>query len=118
MRQWAIDDCGVVSGHVSEEDVRASLLELADNVAAVAPGCNLSFICVPFYLLRHFLVVQAGENGLDDGRYEDILRDLGVNTPLPVLDAMGIVTTGSLDFDIAALDEALRAIYDPPVSAP
>ena len=66
--------------------------------------------------------MQAGENGLDGGRYEDILRDLGVNTPLPVLEAIGRVVgnsgRGMLSFDIIKLDEALQATYDPPVSAP
>ena len=130
VRQWAIDSRGVVTGHVSEEDARASLLELAVNVAAVVrhpdgyyseddlhylPGQH-------FYLLKHFLRVQAGglygDDGLYDGRYEHILRDHGANAPREVLDAMGRVTVGSLDFDIAALDEALQTIYDPRVSAP
>ena len=78
VRQWTIDNRGVVTGHVSEEDARASLLELAVNVAAVVrqypDGCSeysedvlYNHLGRHFYLLEHFLRVQAGENGLDDG---------------------------------------------------
>ena len=71
------------------------------------------------YLLDHFLVVQVGDDGLYDGRAEDIPRDVGVITPLPVLEAMGRVVVGDeLGFDITELDGALQAIYDPPVSVP
>ena len=123
VRQWTIDNRGVVMGHVSEEDARASLLELAVNVAAVRMGYysedDLYYLLGQhFYLLRHSLRVQAGEKWLDYGRYAGILRDLGVNDPRPVLEAIARVTVSSLDFDIAALDEALQTIYDPPVSAP
>ena len=107
MRQWAIDEYGVVTGHVSEEAVRASLLQLSVNVAAVAQqpgGCSeddlFEVLEDPLYLLYHFLREQLEddeddpEHAIDDGRYEDILRSPGINTPLPVLNAMKRVTVG------------------------
>ena len=124
VRQWAIDKHGSVTGHVSEEDVRASLHELAVNVAAVAQqpgGCSEDDLSVsiedPFYLLQHFLELQA-PHGRHDGRYEGILRDLGINTPLEVLDVMDLVIFGEVAVDITTLDEVLQTICDPPVSAP
>ena len=118
-----MDKFGNVTGHVSEEDVRASLLGLAVEVATVAqqPG-GLSeddgIIEEPFYLLQHFLWVQAGDDGRYGGRCEGILWDLGINTPLEVLDAMDRVIVGELEVDITTLDEVLQTIHDPPVSAP
>jgi hypothetical protein len=123
--QWAISEDGEVTGQVSEEDMHASLLELAVNVAAVAQqpgGCSEDLFAViedPLYLLRHFLSTQVAddeddpEEAFDDGRYEDILWDLGINTPLPVLHAMDRVTHGESDFDITMFDEALQTIHDP-----
>ena len=65
VRQWAIDEYGVVTGHVSEEAVRASLLQLSVNVAAVAQqpgGCSeddlFEVLEDPLYLLYHFLREQ------------------------------------------------------------
>jgi len=72
---------------------------------------------------------QVGDDGLcgDDGPYrgrfsgraEDVLRELGINTPLGVLDAIECYTGGDvLGFHITELNEALQTICDPPVSAP
>ena len=125
VRQWAIDKYGNVTGHVSEEAVRASLLQLAVNVAAGTQqpgGCSkddlFEVLEDPLCLLYHFLTKQLEddddpENAIDDGRYEDILRSLGINSPLPVLNAMECVTDGRTNFDLTKLDEALQAISDP-----
>jgi hypothetical protein len=111
---------------VSGEDVRSSHLGLAVNVETVAQqpgGCSEDdhsvFIDEPFYLLHHFLWEQVEHHGgdpdyeIDDGQYEDILRDLGIDTPLPVLDAMERVIVGELDFDIIMLLEALADLKLP-----
>ena len=115
--------------------MRSSLPGLAVNVETVAQqpgGCSeddLSvFIDGPFYLLHHFLWEQVEHYGgdpyhaIDDGQYEDILRDLGIDTLLPVLDAMERVIVGELDFDIIMLLEALAdlkpAAARPSTSAP
>jgi len=127
VRQWTMDNWGVVTGHVSEEDVRASLLELAVNVAAVVRHPD----GIGFYseddlyhllgqhlcLLEHFVLEQVGDDGLcgDDGPYrgrfsgraEDVLRELGISAPQEVLDAMGRFTAGSLE-----------NVFSPPVVQP
>ena len=127
VRQWAIDDCGFVTGHVSEEDVRSSLLGLAVNVETVAqqPWCSEddlnAFIdrSTSFFLLYHFLWEQVERHGgdpshaIDDGQYEFILRGLGIDAPLPVLDAMERVIVGKLGIDITTLLEALADLKLP-----
>ena len=130
VRQWAIDDCGFVTGHVSEEDVRSSLLELAVNVETVAQQwCSKDDLnddlnalidrSTSFFLLYHFLWEQVERHGgdpshaIDDGQYAFILRGLGIDAPLPVLDAMERVIVGKLGIDITTLLEALADLKLP-----